>query len=69
MLWVLKRTVSMRRFFWAPKICVQTDGLESIYNLTLKIFVYLNLCLLEMLVNLLIPSEHSGLFLSIFGAA
>ena len=30
MLWVLKRTVSMRRFFWAPKIYVQTDGLENI---------------------------------------
>ena len=26
MLWVLKRTVSMRRFFWAPKTHVQTDG-------------------------------------------
>ena len=25
-LWVLKRTVSMRRFFWAPKTYVQTDG-------------------------------------------
>ena len=26
MLWLLKRTVSMRRFFWAPKIYVKTDG-------------------------------------------
>ena len=26
MLWVLKRTVSMRRFFWAPKTNVKTDG-------------------------------------------
>ena len=34
MLWVLKRTVS---------IYVQTDGLENIYNFTLKNFVYLNL--------------------------
>ena len=25
MLWVLKRTVSMRRFFWAPKTHVQID--------------------------------------------
>ena len=33
MLWVLKRTVSMRRFFWAPKTYVQTDGLENINNL------------------------------------
>ena len=30
MLWVLKRTVSMRQFFWAPKTYVQTDGLENI---------------------------------------
>ena len=26
MLWVLKRTVSMSRFFWAPKTYVKTDG-------------------------------------------
>ena len=26
MLWVLKRTLSMRRFFWAPKTFVKTDG-------------------------------------------
>ena len=26
MLWVLKRTISMRRFFWAPKTYVKTDG-------------------------------------------
>ena len=25
-MWVLKRTVSMRRFFWAPKTYVKTDG-------------------------------------------
>ena len=30
MLWVLKRTVLMRRFFWVPKTYVQTDGLENI---------------------------------------
>ena len=46
MLWVLKRTVSMRRFFWAPKTYVQTDGLKNIYNFTLKNFVYLNLSFL-----------------------
>ena len=45
MLWVLKRTVSMRRFFWAPKMYVKTDEQENIYNLTLKMFVYLNLWL------------------------
>ena len=45
MLWVLKRTVSMRGFFWAPKTYVQTDGLENIKNCTLKNFVYLNLCI------------------------
>ena len=44
MLWVHKRTVSMRRFFWAPKTYVKTDGLKNIYNFTLKNFVYLNLC-------------------------
>ena len=43
MLWILKRTVSMRRFFWAPKTYVKTDGYENIYNFTLKGFVYLNL--------------------------
>ena len=45
MLWVLKRIVSMRWFFWVPKTYVQTqsDGLENIYNF--KNFVYLNLCL------------------------
>ena len=47
MLWVLKRTVSMRRFFWAPKTYVQTDGLENIYNFTFKKFDYLNLWSIE----------------------
>ena len=42
MVWVLKRTVSMRWFFLAPKKYVQTDELENIYNLS-SIFVYLNL--------------------------
>ena len=36
MLWVLKRTISMRRFFWAAKTYVQTDGLENIKNYMLK---------------------------------
>ena len=44
MLWVLKRTVSMRRFFWAPKTYVKIYGQENMYNFTLKYFVYLNLC-------------------------
>ena len=43
MLWVLKRTVSMRRFSLAPKTYVKTDALENIYNFTLKKFVNLNL--------------------------
>ena len=43
MLWVLKRTVSMRRFFWAPKTYAKNYGLENICNFTLNIFVYLNL--------------------------
>ena len=41
MLWVLKRTVSMRQFFLAPKMYVKIDGSENIHNFTLKIFVYL----------------------------
>ena len=36
MLWVLKSTVSMWRFFWAPKIYVKTDRKENIYYFTLK---------------------------------
>ena len=41
MLCVLKRTVSMRRFFWAPITYVKTDGQENIYNFTLKnVFIY-----------------------------
>ena len=43
MLWVLKRTVSMRQFFWAPKTYAKNYGLENIYNFTLIFFVYLNL--------------------------
>ena len=41
MLWVLKRKISMRRFFGAPKTYVKTDGLENIYIFMLKFFVYL----------------------------
>ena len=41
MLWVLKRTVSMRQFFYAPKTYAKNYGLENIHNFTLKIFVYL----------------------------
>ena len=46
MLWVLKRTVSMRRFFLAPKTYVKMDGLENIYNCTLNDFVHLYLPIL-----------------------
>ena len=41
MLWVLKRTISMRRFSWAPKTYVKTDGKENIYKFMLKNFAYL----------------------------
>ena len=44
MLLVLKRTVSMKQFFWTPKTYVKSDGLENIHNFTLKHFVYPNLC-------------------------
>ena len=37
MLWVLKRTVTMRRFFYHPQKSAKTDGKENIYNFTLKI--------------------------------
>ena len=47
MLWVLKITVSKRRFFWAPKTYVKTDGKENNNNFTLKNFVYLNLWLYQ----------------------
>ena len=43
MLWVLKRTVSMRRFFWAPKTHVEIDGLENNHNFALIKFSYLDL--------------------------
>ena len=43
MLWVLKRTVSVRRSFWAPKTHAKNYGQENISIFTLKIFVYLNL--------------------------
>ena len=46
MLWVLKRTVSMRRFFWAPKTYAKYYKQGKIYNFTLKIFVNLNLCII-----------------------
>ena len=47
MLWVLKRIVSMRWFFWAPKTYVKIDGQENIYNLRVKNCVYLNLRLVQ----------------------
>ena len=41
MLWVLKRTISMRWFFWELKTYVKKwHGYENIYNFTLKIFAY-----------------------------
>ena len=41
MLWVLKRTLSMRRFFWAPKTYVQTVGKENIVIFTQFFFCVL----------------------------
>ena len=46
MLWELKRTVSMRRFFWAPKTNVTNDGQGNIQNFMLKFFVNLDLDIL-----------------------
>ena len=44
MLWVLKRTVSMRRFFWAPKSYAINYWYEDIDSFAPKYFVYQNLC-------------------------
>ena len=38
-----QKTHSMRRFFWAPKTYVKTDGKENIYIFALKNSVYLYL--------------------------
>ena len=39
MLWVLKRTVSMRWFFGVPKAYAKNYGLENIYNFMLIFFL------------------------------
>ena len=57
MFWELKRTVSLRRFFWTPKTYVQTDGLENIHYFRLKNFVYLNLCYRIGMANNLNPDQ------------
>ena len=33
------KNVSMRRFFWASKTFIKTEGLENIYKLMLQIYV------------------------------
>ena len=43
MLWVQKKPVSMRQFFWASKTYAKNYGYENIDNFTQKIFVYQNL--------------------------
>ena len=40
MLWVLKRTVSMRRFFWASKKMLELIHKKIISNCTLTSFAY-----------------------------
>ena len=52
MFWVLKRTVSMR----APKTHAKTGGLDFI----LKNFVYLNMCKVNVYVNLLVFTRIAG---------
>ena len=47
MLWVLKRTVSMRRLFWAPKTYVKTDMGKKIFTILgsknlFKLWLFLN---------------------------
>ena len=48
MLWVLKRTVLMRRFFRAPITYVQTDGLENNGNFALKAFAILHIGVIDL---------------------
>ena len=56
MLWVLKRTVSRGRFFLASNtLYVKIDGLENIYNFTLKNFVYRNLWVVVVVFVLNVP--------------
>ena len=43
LLWVLKRTVSVRRFFWVPITHIRIDELENIHNFTFKYFACLML--------------------------
>ena len=45
MVWVLKRTVSMRRFFWAPKTYAKIMGTKIFTILRWNFFIYLNLWL------------------------
>ena len=60
MLWVLKRTVSLRQFFWAHKTCFKTNGLENIHNFMLKHCVYLDLCeYAHLSLCLLVSSAHN----------
>ena len=63
MLWVLKRTVSMRRFFWAPKTYVKIDGYEEINNFYPEIFclskpVYVYLFTSQLIQSLNTFSKH-----------
>ena len=41
MLWVHKRTISMRRFFWAPKTYVKTDGRNYVQFYAIITMVYI----------------------------
>ena len=43
MFWVLKKILSTRPFFWAPKTFIETDEKENKYNFMLKFFEYLYL--------------------------
>ena len=49
MLWVLKKAVSSRRFFWAPKtkFNVITVGQENIHNFTVIFFLLSGLTVIQ----------------------
>ena len=53
-MWVLKRTVSMRRFLWVLKTYGKIDEKGNIYNFFAKHFAYLDLYVSAELTNRLL---------------
>ena len=57
MLWVLKRTISMRRFFWAPKHMLKLMGKKIFTFLRWKILLILDLRSLPMKFEFNLPNN------------